>query len=416
MKTMINRQTPIKIIDRHCGSGKTTAMIDGFSNDNNYLVVVPYKTEIERVIKQSTKVAFVQPNEEDNDDRTKRESLRQLLSSGCNVVTSHALHELILPIVNEGLLDNYHIIIDEVPNVASNDYSLSKRSVEEFYISNGYIDVEPITDLIRPTMKWYDNRDEVKDTLNTKLIRSAEGGCLYLQSNSQFIKAMPRALLVTGLSTTIMTYKAEGSMLLPYLRKLELPFVVANDNELEDVSFKQKAAELITIESFMPNADFKFTHNEQIQRLKDGCYTTKVSKALNNLRSRQLKNVPIENVMITCAKYAWYTNGDKVANKPGPFAKNSNLWGANWLANITRGTNDFVHCSHLIYLHNKHPNPALASWLGVGTKHHSDAHALTELIQWVWRSRIRRGEPITLYFASKRMRQLFEDWLGINNH
>ena len=254
MKTMINRQTPIKIIDRHCGSGKTTAMIDGFSNDNNYLVVVPYKTEIERVIKQSTKVAFVQPNEEDNDDRTKRESLRQLLSSGCNVVTSHALHELILPIVNEGLLDNYHIIIDEVPNVASNDYSLSKRSVEAFYISNGYIDVEPITDLIRPTMKWYDNRDEVKDTLNTKLIRSAEGGCLYLQSNSQFIKAMPRALLVTGLSTTIMTYKAEGSMLLPYLRKLELPFVVANDNELEDVSFKQKAAELITIESFMPSA------------------------------------------------------------------------------------------------------------------------------------------------------------------
>jgi len=61
MKTMINRQTPIKIIDRHCGSGKTTAMIEGFSNDNNYLVVVPYVTEIERVIRQSTKVTFVQP-------------------------------------------------------------------------------------------------------------------------------------------------------------------------------------------------------------------------------------------------------------------------------------------------------------------------------------------------------------------
>ena len=103
------------------------------------------KTMINR---QSTKVTFVQPSEDDNNDRTKRESLRQLLSSSCNVVTSHALHELMLPIVNEGLLDNYHIIIDEVLNVASNDYSLSKRSVEEFYISNGYIDVEPITDLI----------------------------------------------------------------------------------------------------------------------------------------------------------------------------------------------------------------------------------------------------------------------------
>ena len=107
------------------------------------------------------------------------------------------------------------------------------------------------------------------------------------------------------------------------------------------------------------------------------------------------------------------------ANKPLhdlSAAKNSNLWGANWLANITRGTNDFAHCSHLIYLHNKHPNPALASWLGVGNKHYSDAHALTELIQWVWRSRIGNGEPITLYFAAKRMRQLFDAWLGINNH
>ena len=63
--------------------------------------------------------------------------------------------------------------------------------------------------------------------------------------------------------------------------------------------------------------------------------------------------------------------------------KEALAWGANWLANITRGTNEFAHCSHLIYLHNKHPNPVLTSWLGVGKKHYSDAHALTELIQWV---------------------------------
>mgnify|MGYP000087590365 CR=1 FL=1 len=87
MKTMINRQTPIKIIDRHFGSGKTTAMIDGFSNDNNYLVVVPYKTEIERVIKQSTKVTFVQPDEDDNNDRTKRESF--------GLCVLDAVHELL---------------------------------------------------------------------------------------------------------------------------------------------------------------------------------------------------------------------------------------------------------------------------------------------------------------------------------
>ena len=35
----------------------------------------------------------------------------------------------------------------------------------------------------------------------------------------------------------------------------------------------------------------------------------------------------------------------------------------------------------------------------------------TELIQWVWRLRVRRGEPITLYLPSPRMRRLFEEWL-----
>jgi len=41
----------------------------------------------------------------------------------------------------------------------------------------------------------------------------------------------------------------------------------------------------------------------------------------------------------------------------------------------------------------------------------ANAYALTELIQWVWRSRIRKGEPITVYLPSMRMRRLFEEWL-----
>ena len=36
---------------------------------------------------------------------------------------------------------------------------------------------------------------------------------------------------------------------------------------------------------------------------------------------------------------------------------------------------------------------------------------VTELIQWVWRSGVRRGEPITLYLPAPRMRRIFFDWL-----
>ena len=56
-------------------------------------------------------------------------------------------------------------------------------------------------------------------------------------------------------------------------------------------------------------------------------------------------------------------------------------------------------------------NPVVARWLGDSSRAFRDAFALSELIQWVWRSRVRKGEPITLYLPSPMKRRLFEEWL-----
>ena len=37
--------------------------------------------------------------------------------------------------------------------------------------------------------------------------------------------------------------------------------------------------------------------------------------------------------------------------------------------------------------------------------------ALSEMLQWVWRSRIRKGEPIVLAIGSARMCRIFSRWL-----
>ena len=79
---------------------------------------------------------------------------------------------------------------------------------------------------------------------------------------------------------------------------------------------------------------------------------------------------------------------------------------------VTRGTNDYAHCSHLIYLYDQHMNPYVARWLEDNSRAFDDAYALTELIQWVWRSRVRKGQPITLYLPNPRMRRLMEEWLS----
>ena len=137
-------------------------------------------------------------------------------------------------------------------------------------------------------------------------------------------------------------------------------------------------------------------------------YCRTVVNALKNLRGRQLKDVPADNILLTCAKDGWHKKCDE--DVAGPFTSGSKLFqGANCAAKVTRGTNNYAHCSHLIYLYNQPTNPLVARWPEDNTRTFDEAYTLTELIQWVWRSRVRKGQPITLYLPSSRMRQLMEE-------
>ena len=172
------------------------------------------------------------------------------------------MYERLVPMVKAGLLDDYDIIIDEVPNVVKSVTSKSRTSIQEFYVDAGYMNVDVGTGLVRPTHKWRQNQDQVSDTLSPKILKYAESGCLYLQDGEMFIWALPKCILSAGNSVTVMTYKAEGSMLLSYLRKLGLSFEVSNDNHLEE-DFRTKAAELITIEDIGALSKLRLTYSGQ---------------------------------------------------------------------------------------------------------------------------------------------------------
>lgn len=400
----------IKINDYPCGSGKTTRMIEGFRPENKYLVILPMLTEVTRVIEGSKDIEFVQPHANDNEQGTKTSSLEAQLLLGSNIATTHEMYERLVPMVKAGLLDDYDIIIDEVPNVVKSVTSKSRTSIQEFYVDAGYMDVDVGTGLVRPTHKWRQNQEQVSDTLSPKILKYAESGCLYLQDGEMFIWALPQCILSAGNSVTVMTYKPEGSMLLSYLRKLGLSYEVSNDYQSEE-DFRTKAAELITIEDIGALSKLRLTYSGQEKGMSSSSYYSKVSRSLKNLKERKLVGVGINNILVTCKKDAWLKASNDNQPKPGVFAKNSRLKDVSWIANTTRGTNDFIHCSHLVYLYDQNINPVVARWLGDSSRAFNDAYALTELIQWVWRSRVRKGEPITLYLPSPRMRRLFVEWL-----
>ena len=333
-----------------------------------------------------------------------------MVLQGQNIAATHSLFERLVPLARQGLLSDYDIIIDEVPDVVRSVSSKSKVSIEEFYLNTGYMTVDTKTGLVRPTNKWWSMRDDVDDTLSTTILTYANTGCLYLLEGHLFIWAMPKELLTAGRTTTILTYKSDGSMLSSYLKKLDVPVEFANDNQCEE-AFRKKAAELITIKDIPALSRLSLSHSGQLAGMSNSKYCRTVVNALKNLRGRQLKDVPAENILITCAKDGWYKDGnEKVA---GPFASGSKLFqGANWLPKITRGHQQLRSLlpPHLP-LRPAH-EPLVARWLEDNSRAFDDAYALTELVQWVWRSRVRRGQPITLYLPNPRMRQLMEEWLS----
>ena len=400
----------ITIKDYPCGSGKTTTMIKSFKEEEKYLVILPYLSEVDRVILDTKHVRFFEPTTESNLTTTKSESLKELLLIGHNIATTHNMFERLVPMVEAGLLDDYNIIIDEVPEVVQTVSSKSKTSIKDFYINGGYIEVEE-TGLVLPTDKWREKREEVADTLSSRILTHAETGCLYLLEGHMFIWAMPVMLLSAGKSVTIMTYKAEGSVLVSYLDRLFVPFIIEKDGHKEAV-FREKAVQLIDLQNIPAFSGKKskptLTHTGQTDGMKNKRYCSKISTSLRNLSSRQLAGVDRNNILLTCKKDAWFDR----AGKAGVFAKGSRLFeGTNWISNTTRGTNNYAHCSHLIYLYDQHINPMVGRWLNNSSRQFDDAYALTELIQWVWRSRIRIGEPITLYLPAPRMRGILIDWL-----
>lgn len=400
----------LTIVDRPCGTGKTTHFIQSFDSDKRYLVVTPLLSEVQR-IKDQAAIEFHEPEITDT-VTNKTVSLEQLLAEGLNVVTTHALFVDIAFLARQGLLDDYHIIIDEVLDVCHQVDGKSPRSFQRFYCQDGYATVDE-TGKVSPTPIWEAEHEAVKDTLSLNLYRLAKAGMLYVVEDTFFMWVLPEELLKVGRLITIYSYLADGSLLSAYLRKLGIPYAHDIDPEV-DLEFRKKAKELITVEPIPSVAKVRFSYTGQKVRKAD--LAEKVSGALKKLKERKLRDVPDDHVLITCAKENWFKdgNGDLNKRKAGCFAKGSRMFtSARWIANTTRGTNDHAHCSHMIYLYDQHMNPYVRRWLGLsGDKSADDRYALTELIQWIYRSRVRKGEPVTVYIPSKRMRDLLDGWLN----
>jgi hypothetical protein len=77
-----------------------------------------------------------------------------------------------------------------------------------------------------------------------------------------------------------------------------------------------------------------------------------------------------------------------------------------------RATNKHRHRTAVAYLVNRFINPFIKNFFITNNiPVNEELFALSELIQWIWRSAIREGKPIQAYIPSSRMREILKDWV-----
>jgi hypothetical protein len=123
-----------------------------------------------------------------------------------------------------------------------------------------------------------------------------------------------------------------------------------------------------------------------------------IKNNLNTFFRRRMNTSAKENLWTTFSDYENVLKGKGYAT--------------GYLACNSRATNAYRHCVALAYLVNRYFNPVIKNFfLQNNVRVEEDGYALSEMLQWIFRSAVRDEKEIWLYIPSKRMRDLLVEWM-----
>lgn len=372
---------------------------------------------------------------------TKLEDLHRLLARGENIATTHALFLRATPetvrLIQEG---GYTLILDE-----------TLSTLQEYNNVDGELGTEAIT---KGTVKWLLNKNDIsvdehcKVTWNTskedgfcfsKIESLSANGYLRCVENVLFWE-YPCEVLMAFEEIFILTYLFEGSQFDSYIKSYglgEYEKVSAERGEdgeyrfcpYSDAPEQRKAlAELIHIYEGPLNGIGKKKNSFSINWLN--------SQKKNDLKCIRQKMRNYRDAVGAHSSDIMWTTIKNTENKADFYKRLEAQPGFKYVRKLkkdelekpedelkklrcfvpcnARATNDFSDRHTLLYLLNRYLNPEVEKYYSyLGFPLDEDLFAISELLQWIWRSAIRNGEPINIYIPSRRMRTLLYDWLGV---
>lgn len=413
------------VIDSIMGSGKTVWAFNFMYKEigKKFIYVTPYLDEIERLLyirDENGKVVMSEDGykvgskwyykrnfrEPKHLGEGKLNSLHSLLQNGFNIATTHALFKMCtletLHLIRKG---GYVLVLDEALDIVEMLDTLSVKDYEMMVNSNNIrVNRDKTISWIDPT---YDGEflEFRRKCENGKVVEIKKGKKMQLlvwNFNFDSFDAFEKVY--------ILTYLFDSSLLKYYF-------------DMHGVKYEKWCIE-----------DWQLTKYENKRPYDKG-----LLKELINIYQGNLNNIGERE---TALSVNWYKNYSKqrykIKNNINNYFKNiiqvnssQALWTTfkssrkalsykgyktSFVPCNTRATNEYRNRTALAYCVNRFLNPDYVKYFAEhGIEIDQDMFALSEMIQWIWRSAIREGKPIHIYVPSKRMRNLLIGWLDNEN-
>lgn len=394
----------ITVIDSIMGSGKTSWAIQHMAEageDKRFIYITPFLNEVERVKQAVTSRSFHEPNNA-NDEGSKMSSLKDLIANGKDIVSTHSLFKRADDELIELLTDSgYTLILDEVMdcvegiNVRASDIR-KLEGAKDIRIDEGTKQVEWIGDP-------YD------DSRYRDIRELAQAGNLFYHRGKFLVWAFPPSVFRAVDSVLIMTYLFVGQMQRYYFDLFKFSYeykaVRKVESRYELVDYDRKAEEREKMFALMNVYEGKLN---DIGNRKNALSATQLRRAdgdlLDGLRSN-LYNF-FQNIAKAKKDDVYFSTLKEVEPhiQPRGYKKQT-------IAINARATNDYADRWAIAYVFNRYNNPHINSFFEDNdVKVDEDMLAVSDLLQWIYRSRIRNGEEIHVYIPSRRMRELLIAW------
>jgi hypothetical protein len=382
------------------GIGKTSYAIQQMNTDteNNYIYITPFLNEVQRIKHQCSTRKFFEPV---NIGNGKLDSLHNLLKDNKNIASTHALFRMSTDTTRDLIkANNYILILDEVCDVIE-QIPLKKNDLHTI-LEYSHID----NDFLIWDDSEYDGRYNDIKTM-------ALNHTLMIVNNCLLMWNFPVEVFKSFKECYVMTYMFKCQIQKYYYDlhnvKCEYYTIEKDTDNYKLIPYSQRKP----IDKTLLKTNINILENDVINNIGDADYSLSVSwyeKDKNKYLVQKLKknvyNYFRAKMNVKSNQILWTTYKDYKSKISG------NGYTKSFLSCNARATNEYKDRNVIAYCVNIFLNPMIKQFFNnKNVSVMEDNFALSEMLQFIWRSAIREEKEIFLYIPSLRMRNLLHDWL-----